>query len=110
MREQLPDIEIRLDRRDAQELTRLRGEAAQYTEAAAKNRNTVKAGQTEQTLRKTIAEKYPELHDIETKSRRSHIAEQKRAAAEQSRARAQESAGYHRQPPSQGRGGPSMGR
>jgi conjugative relaxase-like TrwC/TraI family protein len=109
MREQLPDIEIRLDRRDAQELTRLQGETTQYTEAAAKSRNTVAIGQAEQALRKTIAKKYPELHDIETKARRSHLVAQKRAAAEQSRARAQESAAYHRQPPSQGRGGPSLG-
>ncbi|MFI7020136.1 AAA family ATPase [Streptomyces sp. NPDC050164] len=106
MREQLPDIEIRLDRRDAQELTRLQGETTQYTEAAAKSRNTVAAGQAEQALRKTIAKKYPELHDIETKSRRSHLVAQKRASAEQTRARSQESAAYHRQPPSQGRGGP----
>ncbi|SEE58660.1 conjugative relaxase domain-containing protein, TrwC/TraI family [Streptomyces misionensis] len=108
MREQLPDIEISLDRRDAQTLTRLQGEVTQYTDAAAKSRKTVAAGQAEQALRKTIATKYPELHDIETKARRSHIVAQKRAAAEQSRARAQESAGYHRQPPSQGLGGPSL--
>lgn len=106
MREQLPDIEIRLDRRDAQTLTRLQGEATQYTEAAAKGRQTVAAGQAEQALRKTIAKKYPELYDIETKARRSHLVAQKRASAEQTRARAQESAAYHRQPPSQGRGGP----
>ncbi|MFF9638735.1 MobF family relaxase [Streptomyces bacillaris] len=110
MRERLPDVEMRLDRRDAQALARLQGEVTKYTDAAANSRRTVATGQAEQVLRKTIATKYPELHDIETKARRSHIVEQKRAAAEQSRARAQESAGYHRQPPSQGRGGPSMGR
>ncbi|MDN3262890.1 MobF family relaxase [Streptomyces sp. CSDS2] len=108
MREQLPDIEIRLDRRDAQTLTRLQGEVTQYTDAAAKSRKTVAAGQAEQALRKTIATRYPELHEIETRARRSYIVAQQRAAAEQSRARAQESAGYHRQWPSQGRGGPSM--
>jgi hypothetical protein len=107
MREQLPDIEMRLDRRDAQALTRLQGEATQYTEAAAKSMKTVAAVQAEQALRKTIAKKYPELHDVETKTRHSHIVGQKRAAAEQSRARAQESAAAHRQSPSQGRGGPS---
>lgn len=107
MRGQLPDIEIRLDRRDAQELARLQGESTQYTAAAARSRNTMAAGQAEQALRKTIATKYPELHDIETTARSSHLLAQKRAAAEQARARAQESAGYHRQPPSQDRGGPS---
>ncbi|MEV3896512.1 hypothetical protein [Streptomyces anulatus] len=110
MRERLPDVEMRLDRRDAQTLARLQGEATTFTETAASSRATVAAGQAEQVLRKTIATKYPELHDIETKARRSHIVEQKRAAAEQTRARAQESASYHRQPPSQGRGGPSLGR
>ncbi|MFE7429795.1 MobF family relaxase [Streptomyces sp. NPDC057545] len=110
MRERLPDVEMRLDRRDAQTLARLQGEVTQYTDAAAKSRKTVAAGQAERALRKTIVMKYPELHDIETKARRSHIVGQKRAAAEQSRARAQEPVGYHRQPPSQGRGGPSMGR
>ncbi|MFD7867593.1 MobF family relaxase [Streptomyces sp. NPDC059783] len=110
MRERLPDVEQHLDRRDAQKLARLQGEAAKFKEAAASSRETVAAGQAEQVLRKTIATKYPELHDVETKARRAHIVEQKRAAAEQSRARAQESASYHRQPPSQGRGGPSMGR
>lgn len=110
MRERLPDVEMRLDRRDAQKLARLQGEVTQYTDAAASSRKAVAAGQAERALRKTIATKFPELHDIETKARRSHIVEQKRAAAEQSRARAQESAGYHHQPPSQGRGGPSMGR
>lgn len=108
MRDQLPDIEIRLDRRDAQKLARLQGEVTKYTDAAASSRKTVAAGQAEQVLRKTIATKYPELHDVETKARRSRLVEQKRASAEQTRARAQESAGYHRQPPSQGRGGPSM--
>ncbi|MFH9677795.1 hypothetical protein ACH4L5_36925 [Streptomyces sp. NPDC017405] len=108
MREQLPDVEIRLDRRDAQTLTRLQGEVTQYTDAAAKSRKTVAASQAEQALRKTTATRYPELHEIETKARRSHIAAQQRAAAEQSRARARKSAGYHRQPPSQGRGRPSM--
>ncbi|WP_331721785.1 relaxase domain-containing protein (plasmid) [Streptomyces sp. NBC_01102] len=110
MRDRLPDVEQRLDRRDAQTLARLHGEAAKFTEAADSSRATVAAGQAEQVLRKTIATKYPELHDVETKDRRAHIVEQKRVAAEQSRARAQESASYHRQPPSQGRGGPSMGR
>ncbi|MET9347699.1 hypothetical protein [Streptomyces termitum] len=110
MRERLPDVEMRLDRRDAQTLARLRGEVTQYTDAAAQSRATVAAGQAERALRQAIATKYPELHDIETKARRSYLVEQKRAAAEQSRARAQESAGYHRQPPSQGRSGPSMGR
>ncbi|MFH8797659.1 MobF family relaxase [Streptomyces sp. NPDC017941] len=110
MREQLPDIEIRLDRRDAQTLTRLLGEVTQYTDAAARSRKTVATGQAEQALRKTIATTYPELHDVETKARRSHLAAQKRAAAEQARARAQESASYHRQPPSPGRSGPSVGR
>ncbi|OKJ46834.1 hypothetical protein [Streptomyces sp. CB02115] len=110
MRERLPDVEMRLDRHDAQTLARLQGEVTKYTDAAASSRKTVATGQAEQVLRKTIATKYPELHRIETKARRSHIVEQKHAAAEQSRARAQESAGYHRQPPSQGRGGPSVGR
>ncbi|MYX18454.1 AAA family ATPase [Streptomyces sp. SID8374] len=110
MRERLPDIEMRLDRRDAQALARLQGEVTTYTGAAARSRRTVATGQAEQVLRKTIATKYPELHAVETTARRSHIVEQKRAAADQFRARAQESAGYHRQPPSQGRGGPSMGR
>ncbi|GAA5083143.1 MobF family relaxase [Streptomyces similanensis] len=110
MRERLPDVEMRLDRRDAQKLARLQGEVTQYTDAAARSRGTVATGQAEQVLRRTIATKYPELHDVETKARRSHIVAQKRAAAEQSRARAQESASYHHQPPSQGRSGPSMGR
>ncbi|MFI8888256.1 MobF family relaxase [Streptomyces sp. NPDC053813] len=110
MRERLPDVEMRLDRRDAQTLARLQGEVTKYTDAAASSRKTVAVGQAEQVLRKTIAAKYPELHDIETQARRTHIVTQKRVAAEQSRARAQESAGYHRQPPSQGRSGPSMGR
>ncbi|MFJ8856034.1 hypothetical protein [Streptomyces sp. NPDC102437] len=110
MRERLPDVEMRLDRRDAQTLARLQGEVTKYTDAAASSGKTVAAGQAEQVLRKTIAAKYPELHDIETKARRTHIVAQKRAAAEQSRALAQESAGYHRQPPSQGRSGPFMGR
>jgi conjugative relaxase-like TrwC/TraI family protein len=110
MRERLPDVEMRLDRRDAQKLARLQGEVTQYADAAASSRKSVAAGQAERALRKTIATKFPELHDIETKARRSHIVEQKRVAAEQSRARAQESAGYHHQPPSQGRGGPSAGR
>ncbi|MCS0606000.1 AAA family ATPase [Streptomyces sp. LP11] len=110
MRERLPDVEMRLDRRDAQKLARLQGEVTQYTDAAARSRRTVATGQAEQVLRRTIAAKYPELHDVETKARQSYIVAQKRAATEQSRARAQESAGYHRQPPSQGRSGPSMGR
>ncbi|MGW8730557.1 MobF family relaxase [Streptomyces sp. NPDC055808] len=110
MRERLPDVEQRLDRRDAQTLARLHGEAAKFKEAADSSRATVAAGQAEQVLRKTIATKYPELHAVETKARRAHIVEQKRAAAERSRTLAQESASYHRQPPSQGRGGPSMGR
>jgi hypothetical protein len=100
--------EIRLDRRDAQTLTRLQGEVAQYTDAVAKSRKTVVAGRAEQALRKTIATRYPELHEIKAKARRSYIVAQQRAAAEQSRAWAQESAGYHRQWPSQGRGGPSV--
>ncbi|MEU7596530.1 hypothetical protein AB0B79_26375 [Streptomyces sp. NPDC039022] len=111
MREQLPDIEIRLDRRDAQTLTRLQGEVTQYTDAGAKSRKTVAAGQAEQALRKTIAAKYPELHDKETRARRSYAAEQQRAAAERARTAAEQSAAaYRHTPPSQGRGGPSMGR
>lgn len=82
----------------------------QYTDTAASSRRTVATGQAEQVLRRTIAAKYPELHDVETQARRSHIVAQKRAAAEQSRARMQESAGYHHQSPSQGRSGPSRGR
>ncbi|WOP07045.1 hypothetical protein R2B67_00170 [Streptomyces cyaneofuscatus] len=110
MRGQLPDIELRIDRRDAQKLTRLQGEATQYTEAAAKHRTTAAAARTEQARRADMAKRHPELYDIETKARRSYAVQQKRAAAEQSRARAQESAGYHRTPPNQGRGGPSAGR
>ncbi|MGW3091587.1 MobF family relaxase [Streptomyces sp. NPDC001108] len=109
MRERLPDVEMRLDRRDAQKLARLRGEVTQYTDAAASSRKTVAIGQAEQVLRRTIAGKYPELHDIEIQARRSYIVTQKRAAAEQSRARAEDSAGYRRQPPPYRRTGPSMG-
>ncbi|WP_329564526.1 AAA family ATPase (plasmid) [Streptomyces uncialis] len=108
MREQLPDIERRIDRRDAQKLTSLQGEATKYTEAAAKHRTTVATVRTEQARRADIAEKYPELHDKETKARRSYAIEQKRAAIERSRAAAQSSAtAYRHTPPSQGRSGPS---
>ncbi|MFD5342328.1 MobF family relaxase [Streptomyces anulatus] len=110
MRKQLPDIELRIDRRDAQTLTRLQGEATKYTEAAAKHRTTVAAVRTEQARRADMAKRHPELYNIESKARRSHAVQQKQAAAEQSRARAQQSAGYHRTPPAQGRGGPSAGR
>ncbi|MFJ8563012.1 hypothetical protein ACIRD0_37235 [Streptomyces microflavus] len=110
MRGQLLDIELRIDRRDAQKLTRLQGEATQYTEAATKHRTTAAAARTERARRADMAKRHPELYDIETKARHSYAAQQKRAAIEQSRARAQESAGYHRTPPTQGRGGPSAGR
>ncbi|MEV5598893.1 MobF family relaxase [Streptomyces sp. NPDC052496] len=111
MRERLPDIEMRLDRRDAQTLARLQGEITKYTDAAARSRKTVATGQAEQVLRRTIATKYPELHDNETKARRSYIAKQQRAAAERARTAAESSAAaYQHTPPSQERGGPSMGR
>ncbi|MFJ4343189.1 MobF family relaxase [Streptomyces sp. NPDC088915] len=110
MREQLPDIEQHIDRRDAQTLARLRGEVTQYTKAAATSRQTVVTVQAEQSRRAVIAKKYPELHEVETRARRAHLAEQKRTETAQAQARVQESTSHHYQPPSQGRGGPSAGR
>ncbi|MEU2076603.1 MobF family relaxase [Streptomyces sp. NPDC013489] len=111
MREQLPDIELRLDRHDAQELAALKGEATKYKETAAKHRQTAATIQTEQKRRNEIAEKNPERHDIETKARNAHLAEQRRQQAERARASAERSAAAYRyDPPSQGRSGPSLGR
>ncbi|MGW5234600.1 hypothetical protein ACWEQU_20465, partial [Streptomyces nodosus] len=47
VREQLPDIEMRIDRRDAQKLTGLQGEAAKFEAAAAKNNKTIEAVRAE---------------------------------------------------------------
>ncbi|GAB2799612.1 hypothetical protein GCM10027073_34430 [Streptomyces chlorus] len=70
-------LELRIDRRDAQRLTSLQGEATKYTEAALKSRQTVAAVRTEQARRADIAEKFPELHEKETRARRSYAIEQK---------------------------------
>ncbi|WP_055522903.1 MobF family relaxase [Streptomyces graminilatus] len=111
MREQLPDIELRIDRRDAQKLTGLQGEAAKFEAAAAKNNKTVEAVRAEQGRRAEIARRYPELHDVETKARAAYAVQRKREAVAQSRA-AQEasSAAYRHHTPSEGRRGPSAGR
>jgi hypothetical protein len=112
MREQLPDIELRIDRRDAQNLTRLQGEAAKFQQAAVQNRRTVEAGRAERARRAEIAKKYPELHDIETKARAAYAVQRKREAMARSRA-AQEAPSttyYRHDAPSQGRRGPSAGR
>ncbi|WP_431038378.1 hypothetical protein ACQYWQ_27595 [Streptomyces sp. P6-2-1] len=69
MRDRLPDAEMQLDRRGAQQLTRLHGEATQYSETAAKSQQTVKAGQAEQARRVRTAARFPELHETDTKAR-----------------------------------------
>ncbi|MFB8166286.1 hypothetical protein ACFC4B_35730, partial [Streptomyces rubiginosohelvolus] len=102
MREQLPDIEMRIDRRDAQKLTSLQGEAAKFQAAAAKNNKTIEAVRTEQRRRADIARKYPELHDIETKARAAYAVQRKREAVAQSRtAQEASTAAYRHHTPSE---------
>ncbi|MEW1723862.1 MobF family relaxase [Streptomyces sp. NPDC093109] len=108
MREHLPTVEQRLDRHDAQLLTRLKGDITSYESAAAKNRANAASGQEEQARRSEIAKKYPELHDIETRARAAHAAEQK--AAVRARASAEASAAAYRHQPAQSRKGSFPGR
>ncbi|MGW1088418.1 MobF family relaxase [Streptomyces sp. NPDC002596] len=100
MRAHVPAFAQRVDTTDLMQLARLHGQITKYRNSAAIYRENAALMVEEQALRRTIAEKYGELHTAETRGR--HLHEQQQAATS-----VRHEPGF--QPSAQSRSGPSRG-
>ncbi|MET7858167.1 MobF family relaxase [Streptomyces sp. NPDC005318] len=100
MRAHVPAFAQRVDTKDLKQLARLHGQVTKYRNSAAIYRENAALMVEEQALRRTVAEKYGELHTAETRGRDLH--KQQQAAAS-----VRHEPGY--QPPAPSRSGPSRG-
>lgn len=71
MRGKLPDVAHRVDTADENKRARLNGEIKRRREEAADHRAYAALARAEQAQRREIAEKFPQLHDIETGARQA---------------------------------------
>ncbi|MEU0837248.1 hypothetical protein [Streptomyces sp. NPDC005969] len=99
MRAHVPAFAQRVDTNELKQLARLHGQITKYRNSAAIYRENAVLMVEEQALRRTIAEKYGELHTAETRGR--HLHEQQAAAS------VRHEPGYR--PSAQSRSGPSRG-
>lgn len=100
MRAHVPAFTQRVDTNDLKQLARLHGQVTKYRNSAAIYRENAALMVEEQALRRTVAEKYGELHTAETRGR--DLNKQQQAAAS-----VRDEPGY--QPPAPSRSGPSRG-
>ncbi|MGD6765957.1 MobF family relaxase [Streptomyces sp. BH097] len=99
-----------IDVRNGQRVGSLQKDLTTQREGAQSLRGEAADVRVEQQQRKTIAERFPELHKQEMKGRVEHLEERKARAAERARNYANEASSYQPPAPTQSRGGPSMGR